>query len=321
MSKVAKLLGVKYAVIQGGMACVSDARLAAAVSEAGGLGVIAAGSAPAEVVRREIVLARGLTAKPFGVNIMMMSPHTEDVARVCLDEGVDVVLTGAGNPARFMEGFKARGIKVVPVVPSVAIAVKMEKAGAHAVVAEGMEAGGHIGKLTTMAMIPQVADAVGIPVIAAGGIADGRGAAAALMLGAQGVQIGTRFLTAHECGVADAYKQAVLDASDISTTVTGAITGHPVRVIRNEFSRMLEEYDFVSKEQKAEAASKLEELGAGALQRAVDGDVTGGSVMAGQIAGLVRKRRSAAEIVSEIVRECREAIAKAHGSGGGLCSE
>jgi len=297
--------------MQGGMAWIANASLASAVSEAGGLGIIAAGNAPPDVVRREILQTRERTSKPFGVNIMLMSPYADEIARLVMDEGVHVVTTGAGNPARYMEGFKARGIIVIPVVPSVALAKKMQKVGADAVIAEGMEAGGHIGKLTTMAMTPQIVDAVRIPVVAAGGIGDGRGFAAAFMLGAQGVQIGTRFLLAHECTIAENYKEAVIGANDIDTAVTGNITGHPVRVIRNAFSRRLGEYEFVTKEQRTEAAKKVEELGAGALKRAVDGDLAGGSLMAGQISGLVNKRQSAAEIIEELVSECRAALAGA----------
>ena len=316
MLKVTELLGIKYPIIQGAMAWIADASLACAVSEAGGLGVIAAGNAPPDVVRQEIRKTKGRTSRPFAVNIMLLSPFAEDIAQLVLDEDVRVVTTGAGSPAPYMAGFKERGVIVVPVVPSVAIAKKMEKVGADAVVAEGMEAGGHIGKLTTMAMMPQIADAVNIPVIAAGGIGDGRGYAAALMLGASGVQIGTRFLLAHECTVAESYKQAVADAKDIDTAITGGVTGHPVRVLRNAFSRKLEEYELVTKEQKAEAARKVEELGAGSLKLAVEGDIVNGSVMAGQIAGLVNKRQSAAEIIEEITRECRETITKQYESAG-----
>ena len=311
MSKLAELLGIKHPIIQGAMAWISDAGLASAVSEAGGLGIIAAGNAPPDWVRTEIRAAKVQTSKPFGVNIMLLSPYVDDIVQVALDEGVRVVTTGAGNPSKYIESFKTIGTVVVPVVASVALAKKMEKIGADAVVAEGMESGGHIGKLTTMAMVPQIVDAVGIPVIAAGGIGDGRGVAAACMLGAAGVQLGTRFLLAHECNISDAYKQAVISAKDIDTAITGGVTGHPVRVIRNEFSRQLEAYDFVTKEQKAEAALKVEELGTGALKRAVDGDIAGGSVMAGQIVGLVRKQQSAAEIIDELVRECRETVLKA----------
>jgi len=290
------------------MAWIADARLAAAVSEAGGLGIIAAGNAPPCWVRTEIRAAKALTAKPFGVNIMLLSPHADDVVQVALEEGVRVVTTGAGSPLKYMQGFKERGMVVIPIAPSVAFAKKMERTGADAIIAEGMEAGGHIGKLTTMAMMPQIVDAVNLPVIAAGGIGDGRGMAAAFMLGAAGVQVGTRFLLAHECNVAEEYKQAIVNAKDIDTTITGGVTGHPVRVIRNAFSRQLEEYDFIAKDQRAEAAAIVEKLGSGALKRAVDGDVAGGSVMAGQIAGMLEKRQSAAEIIDDIMRGCRETM-------------
>lgn len=314
MSELAGLLGIKYPIMQGGMARVADGSLASGVSQAGGLGIIAGGNDTADVIRNEIRIARERTDRPFGVNIMLLSRYADDIAQLVLDEGVEVVTTGAGNPARFMESFKAKGIKVIPVIPSVAIAKKMEKLGADAVVAEGMEAGGHIGKLTTMALLPQVVDAVNIPVIAAGGIGDGRAIAAAFMLGAQGVQMGTRFLVAHECNVHPNYKKYVIDSKDIDSTITGAITGHPVRVLRNEFSRKLEEFDFVTKDQKEEVTKKIEELGIGALNRAVkEGDVKGGSVMAGQIAGLVRREQSCAEIIAELVQECRECLGKAGG--------
>lgn len=284
------------------MAWIAESSLASAVSNAGGLGIIAAGNAPADVIREQIRLTKQKTDKPFGVNIMLLSPFADDIAQLCCDERVAVVTTGAGNPAKYMEAFKASGIKIIPVIPSVAIAKKMEKLGADAVVAEGMEAGGHIGKLTTMTLVPQIVDSVSIPVIAAGGIADGRGMAAAFMLGAKGVQVATRFLVAKECIVHQNYKDAIIKANDISTTITSQITGHPVRVIRNKLSQ---EYDKIEKEEMRKDVpdlSRIESLGVGGLKKSViDGDVTHGSVMAGQIAGLVNKEQSCEEIINEIM--------------------
>ncbi len=303
-SKICDILGIKYPIFQGAMAWVSDGPLAASVSNAGGLGIIAGGNAPGEVVREEIKKAKSLTDKPFAVNIMLLSPFAEEVVNVVCEEGVKVVTTGAGNPAKYMDLFNEHNISVIPVVPSVAIAQKMEKIGAKAVVAEGMEAGGHIGKLTTMTLVPQIVDAVNIPVIAAGGIADGRGCAAAFMLGAQGVQIGTRFLVSNECTIHDNYKDRVIAAKDIDSVITGQITGHPVRVLRNKLSRL---YDVVEKEEQKKDKpdiQRIEDLGRGALQKAArEGDVENGSVMAGQIAGMVSKRQSSQEIINELVSE------------------
>ncbi|MCL2855830.1 MAG: nitronate monooxygenase [Defluviitaleaceae bacterium] len=286
------------------MAWVSEAGLAAAVSNAGGLGIIAAGAAPADYVREQINKAKSLTDKPFGVNIMLMSPFVDEIARLCCDEGVKIVTTGAGAPTKYMEAFNVAGVKVIPVVPSVAIAKKMEKIGAAAVVAEGMEAGGHIGKLTTMALVPQVVDAVSIPVIAAGGIADGRGVAASFMLGAEGVQIGTRFLVAKECWVHQNYKNAVIKAKDIDTIVTGTIAGHPVRSLRNKLTSQyiaLEKQEAMKEKPDIHA---LEGFAAGALRKAVvDGDTEQGSLMAGQIAAMVTKEQTADEIIQEIWRQ------------------
>jgi enoyl-[acyl-carrier protein] reductase II len=299
---ITELLGIKYPIFQGGMAWISEANLAAAVSNAGGLGIIAAGNAPAEYVKEQIRKAKELTNKPFGVNIMLLSPYAAEVAQVVADERVEVVTTGAGDPSKFMTLFKQAGVKVVSVVPSSAIARRMERAGVDAVVAEGMESGGHIGKLTTMALVPQVVDAVSIPVIAAGGIADRRGVAAAFALGAVGVQVGTRFLAANECTVHENYKNAVLAAKDIDTVITGQITGHPVRCIKNTLTRSLEalEKEFTNTDDGAE---KFEAASVGALRlAAVEGNVKGGSVMAGQIAGLVKKEQTAAEIVEDLAQ-------------------
>lgn len=299
---ICKLLGIKYPIFQGAMAWIADASLASAVSNAGGLGIIAAGNAPADVVRKEIKKVKELTDKPFGVNIMLLSPFVDDIVKLVCEEGVKVVTTGAGNPSKYVEAFNEAGIVLIPVVPSVAGAKRMVKMGAKAVIAEGMESGGHIGKLTTMALVPQVADAVDIPVLAAGGIADERGMAAAFMLGADGVQIGTRFLVAKECTVHPNYKERILKAKDIDTTITGQITGHPVRVIKNKLTRA---FDAAEKEEMGKESpdmERFEALGKGALQKAViDGDVDFGSVMSGQIAGLVNKEQSCQEILDEIM--------------------
>ncbi|MCY6353700.1 enoyl-[acyl-carrier-protein] reductase FabK [Clostridium sp. ZS2-4] len=297
-----KKLGIKYPIIQGAMAWIADSSLAAAVSNAGGLGIIAGGTAPVEYIRDEIRKAKELTDKPFGVNIMLLSPNAEEVAKLVCEEGVKVVTTGAGSPGKYMEMWKAHGITVIPVVASVALARRMEKSGADAVIAEGCEAGGHIGELTTMTLIPQVVDAVNIPVIAAGGIADGRGIAAVFMLGASGVQVGTRFLVAHECTVHQNYKNKVLKAKDIDTMVTGRLTGHPVRVLRNKLSRKFKEM-----ERDLTDFEEFERLGVGALRKAVkEGDIEMGSIMSGQIAGLVKKEQSCKEIIEEMFEEAKK---------------
>ncbi len=302
-SELCELLGIKYPIFQGGMAWIADASLAAGVSNAGGLGIIT-GNAPVEWVRDEVRKAKKLTDKPFGVNIMLLGEMAEDVAKMVCEEGVKVVTTGAGNPGKYVEMWKAHGIKVIPVVPSVALAKRMERSGVDAVIAEGMEGGGHIGELTTMALVPQVVDAVNIPVIAAGGIGDGRGLAAALMLGAVGVQVGTRFLVAEECTVHQNYKQKVLEAKDIDTQVTGRATGHPVRVLRNRLTRK-----FQLLEKECAPLEAYEELGRGALSKAAKyGDVDNGSVMAGQIAGMVKKEQTCREIIEEMFREAEEKI-------------
>ena len=302
MSKrLLNILGSQYPILQGGMAWISESGLAAAVSNAGGVGLIAAGNAPGSYVREQILKAKKLTNKPFGVNIMLFSPFADEVAKVVCEEKVPLVTTGAGTPTKYMEMFKENGIKVIPVVPSVAIAKKMEKIGADAVIGEGMEAGGHIGKITTMCLIPQLADAVSIPIIAAGGIADGRGMAAAFMLGAEGFQLGTRFLVANECIAHENYKKAVLKANDIDSVITGNITGHPVRVLRNKMSSELLEIEKEEGKKDIPNLERFEEIGRGALQRAViDGDVVNGSVMAGQIAALVKREQSVRGIIEDV---------------------
>lgn len=304
-SRITELLEIKYPVIQGGMAWVAEHHLAAAVSEAGGLGIIGAASAPAEVVREEIRKARELTEKPIGVNIMLMNPNAPEVVKVVIEEGVKVVTTGAGNPARYMKDFKAAGIKVMPVVASVAMAKLMERAGADAVVAEGMESGGHIGSETTMCLVPQVVNAVNIPVIAAGGIGDGRGVAAAFLLGAEAVQMGTRFIVAKESIVHPNYKEKVIKAKDIDSEITGTSTGHPVRQIRNQMTR-----EYLRLEKEGAGLEELEYLTLGSLRKAVvEGDTVNGTLMAGQIAGLVNKEQSCLEIIEELMQEA-EAVMK-----------
>lgn len=305
MNQVCEMLNIQYPIFQGAMAWIADHAIAAAVSEAGGLGIIAAGNAPGEWLRKEIRALKQITNKPFGVNIMLLSPYAEEVAKIAVEEGASIVTTGAGDPGKYMSMWKEAGVKVIPVVPSVALARRMEKQGADAVIAEGCEAGGHIGELTTMVLIPQIVDAVNIPVIAAGGIADHRGFAAAMMLGAQAVQIGTRFLVAKECTVHENYKQRVLKASDIDTVVTGRSTGHPVRALRNKLSR-----EFVKLEKEGASIQELEALGAGGLRNAVvDGDVVNGTVMAGQIAGMVKQEQTAKEIIEEIMTEANRRLA------------
>lgn len=297
-SRITELLNIKYPIIQGGMAWISDATLAAAVSEAGGLGIIS-GVGDTEDVRAEIKKTKSLTKKPFGINIMLMRDNIDEIAKLVCDEQVAVVTTGAGSPGKYIENWKKHNVKVIPVVPSVAIAKRMEKFGADAVIVEGMEAGGHIGQLTTMSLVPQVVDAVDIPVIAAGGIGDGRGIAASFMLGACGVQMGTRFLVSKECKVHENYKDRVLNAKDIDTEVTGTSTSHPVRVLRNKLTR-----EYIKLEKTNANLEEIEALGKGALRKAVvDGDVNNGSVMAGQIAGLVSKKQTCKEIIDELISE------------------
>ena len=298
-TSITKLLGIEYPIIQGGMAWVAEYHLAAAVSEAGGLGLIGAANAPAEWVREQIQKVKELTKKPFGVNIMLMSPHADEVAKVIVEEAVPVVTTGAGSPEKYMKMWKAAGVKVIPVVASVALAKRMERCGADAVVAEGTEAGGHIGENTTMVLVPQVADAVQIPVIAAGGIADGRGVAAVFMLGAKGVQLGTRFVATEEAQVHENYKNCILKARDIDSRVTGRSTGHPVRALRNQMTKT-----YLQKEQEGAAFEELELLTLGGLKKVVvDGDVQNGSVMAGQIAGMIKEKMSSKEVIEKLVQE------------------
>ncbi len=300
-TRVTELLGCEYPIIQGGMAWVAEHHLAAAVSEAGGLGIIGAASAPAQIVREEIRKVKELTDKPFGVNVMLMNPNAPEVAQVIIEEGVKVVTTGAGNPAKLMPAWKEAGVKVIPVVASVAMAKLMERAGADAIIAEGTEAGGHIGSATTMTLIPQVVDTVKIPVIAAGGIADGRGFMAAMMLGAEGVQMGTRFLVAKESIVHAAYKEKVIRARDIDSVITGTSTGHPVRQIRNQMTK-----EYLRMEKEGASLEELELLTLGALRKAViEGDVVNGTLMAGQIAGLVHKEQTCKEMIEEIIQEAK----------------
>lgn len=306
-TRVSKLLEIEYPIIQGGMAWVAENHLAAAVSEAGGLGLIGAASAPAEWVREQIHKVKEQTDKPFGVNVMLMSPYADEVARVVAEEGVKVVTTGAGNPEKYMKLWKEAGVKVIPVVASVALAKRMERCGAEAVVAEGCEAGGHIGESTTMVLVPQVADAVEIPVIAAGGIADGRGVAAAFMLGAEGVQLGTHFVVTKESIVHQNYKNSILRAKDIDSKVTGRSTGHPIRVLRNQMVRQ-----YLELEKEGASFEELEKLTLGALRKAVvEGDVINGSVMAGQCAAMVTKELSCRDLIEKLVKETDGLIQKA----------
>ena len=298
-TKVTELLGIEYPIIQGGMAWVAEYHLAAAVSEAGGLGIIGAGGAPASFVRDQIRRVKELTSKPFGVNLMLMNPEADQIAQVIVEEGVKVVTTGAGNPGKYMAMWKESGIHVIPVVASVGLAKMMERAGADAIVAEGTESGGHIGEATTMTLVPQGVDAVSIPVIAAGGIADGRGFAAAMMLGAQAVQMGTRFVVAKESIVHANYKQKVIAAKDIDSEVTGRSTGHPVRCIRNKMTR-----EYLKMENAGAGLEELEKLTLGSLRKAVvEGDVVDGTLMAGQIAGLVKEEQTCAQIIEEIMAQ------------------
>jgi len=302
---ITELLNIEYPIIQGAMAWVADSDLATAVSNAGGLGVVGTGHDPVDVVRKKVEVMKENTDRPFAVNAMFLSDHVDDVVDYLIEEsGVKIVTTGAGNPSKYMDRFKEAGIKVVPVVASVAVAKRMERIGADAIVVEGMEAGGHIGRLTTMALLPQVVDAVSIPVVGAGGFGDGRSMAAALMLGAEGIQVGTRFVVAEESNAHDNFKKTILKANDLSTTVTGEITGHPVRVLRNQLTR---EYLSIQKSITSDEnpdLTALEELGTGALRRAVvEGDTKAGSMMAGQIAGLVDKEAPVEEIILDYVNE------------------
>ena len=305
-TRVTELLNIEYPVIQGGMAWVADANLAAHVSKAGGMGFIGAANAPAEWVKEQIHIARKITDKPVGVNIMLLSDYADEIAQLVIDEHIEAVTTGAGNPSKYMKAWKEAGIRVIPVVASVALARMMERAGADAVVAEGMESGGHIGAQTTMTLVPQVADAVQIPVIAAGGIADGRGMAAAFMLGAEGVQMGTRFVVAKESIVHPNYKERVIKAKDIDSEVTGMSTGHPIRVLRNQMSR-----EYLKMEKEGASFEELEHLTLGSLRKAViDGDVVNGSLMAGQSAGMVKKEESCKEIIEDVVTQAESLLGR-----------
>ena len=302
-----QLLGIKYPIFQGAMAWISHSSLVSAVSNAGGLGVLAGGNLTKEQAREEIKKIKALTDKPFALNIMLMNPAADDLADLVLEEGVKIVLTGAGNPGKYMEKWKSAGVIVIPVVPSVALARRMERLGADAVVAEGTEAGGHVGELTTMALVPQVVDAVKIPVIAAGGIADNRGYRAALALGASGVQVGTAFVVAHECEVSENYKDRLIAANDTDSMITGRITGHPVRIVKNKFARQLREIE-MGDLPVAEKLEKIEDVTKGSFRKAVEGgDMDGGSVMSGQIAGLIKQKDSALNIILSILGESKEA--------------
>lgn len=303
---ICDIFDIEYPVIQGGMAWLGTAELVSAVSEGGGLGLVGAGNAPPSWVRQQIRSTRERTTKPFGVNIMLMSPFVAEVIEVILEEGVPIVSTGGGNPGVHIPRFKAAGLKVMPVVSSVALAKRLERAGADAFVAEGMESGGHIGEITTMALVPQVVDAVGVPVVAAGGIGDGRGLAAALCLGAQGVQMGTRFVCAEECIAHPRFKQKILEARDRATVATGYTTGHPVRCLENKLTRQ-----FMAMEREGISVAELERFGEGKLELGViEGDMEGGSLMAGQIAGLIKEIKPVAAIIREVVEEAERVIAK-----------
>ncbi len=306
-SAICDMLGITYPVFQGGMAWIADGKLAAAVSGGGGLGIIAAGNAPGDYVREQIRIARSLTEKPIGVNIMLMSPFADDVAQVVVEEKVPVVTTGAGNPSKYMKAWKEANIRVIPVVASVAMAKLMTRLGASALIAEGGESGGHVGELTTMVLVPQICDATTLPVIAAGGIADGRGVAAAFMLGACGVQMGTRFLSAYECTIHPNYKEKILKATDLCTMVTGKRLGHPVRSLRTQFAR-----EYAKGEYGAMDDAQLEAFGTGALRRAVqEGDNERGCFLSGQIASMVKQEQSAAEIVKEVMQQAEPILRRA----------
>ena len=303
-TKITELLGIEYPILQGGMAWIAEHKLAAAVSNAGGAGIIAGGSAPAEVIKEEIRKCKELTDKPFGVNIMLMSPNADALADLVIEEKVAFVTTGAGNPGKYIEKWKAAGVKVIPVVPSVALAKRMERAGADAVIAEGTESGGHIGENTTMCLVPQVVDAVEIPVLAAGGIADGRGVAASFMLGAQGVQVGTRFLAAEECQIHPTYKQLVVDAKDTDSIVTGRFTGHPCRNVKTKFAKKLQTF-----ERDGGTPEEFEQITLGSLRKAVqDGNLEEGSFLCGAIAGMVTKVQPAGEIVKEMMTQAEKLL-------------
>jgi enoyl-[acyl-carrier protein] reductase II len=306
-TQITQLLGIQYPIFQGGMAWIAESTLAAAVSNAGGLGIIAGGSAPIDYLREQIRRCKELTDKPFGVNIMLMSPNAEELAKLVIEEKVPVVTTGAGNPGKYMAAWKEAGVKVIPVVPSVALAVRMERAGADAVIAEGTESGGHIGENTTMCLVPQVVDAVKIPVIAAGGIADGRGVAASFMLGAQGVQVGTRFLAAQECQIHPTYKELVVKAKDTDSIVTGRYTGHPCRNVRTKFTKKLAS----GEKDGSLTPDEFEQLTLGSLRKAVqDGNLEEGSFLCGAIAGMIKDIKPAKEIIEEMFAQAEKLLGK-----------
>ena len=301
---ITEMLGIRYPLFQGGMAWIADGNLAAAVSNAGGLGIIAAGNAPKEYVKGEIQKAKSLTDKPFGVNIMLMSPYADEIADLVVEEKVRVVTTGAGNPSKYMKAWKDAGITVIPVVASVAMAKLMKRVGADALIAEGGESGGHVGELTTIVLVPQIVDATDLPVIASGGIADGRAAAATFLLGAVGIQMGTRFLSAKECSISPVYKEKIIKANDLCTMVTGKRLGHPVRSLRTNFARRYQEAEYGGMPDE-----ELEQLGVGALRKAVkDGDLENGCFLSGQVAALVKKEESAEEIILDVMQGCEEAL-------------
>ncbi|MGN0656461.1 MAG: enoyl-[acyl-carrier-protein] reductase FabK [Ruminiclostridium sp.] len=303
-TEITELLGIKYPILQGGMAWVAESTLAAAVSNAGGAGIIAGGAAPIDYLREQIRRAKTLTAKPFGVNVMLLSPNADDLAQLVIDEGVAFVTTGAGNPGKYMEGWKNAGIKVIPVVPSVALAKRMERAGADAVIAEGTESGGHIGENTTMCLVPQVVDAVSVPVIAAGGIADGRGIAASFMLGAKGVQVGTRFLASEECQIHENYKKLVVEAKDTDSLVTGRFTGHPCRNVKTKFAKKLLNF-----EKEGGTPEQFEEISAGSLRKAaVEGNLEEGSFMCGAIAGMIGEVKPCKDIIEEMFESAEKLL-------------
>ena len=305
-TRITELLGIKYPIIQGGMAWIAESTLAAAVSNAGGAGLIAGGAAPIDYLREQIRRAKSLTDKPFGVNIMLMSPNAEDLAQLIIDENVKLVTTGAGNPGKFMDAWKAAGIKVIPVIPSVALAKRMERAGADAVIAEGTESGGHIGEITTMCLVPQVVDAVEIPVIAAGGIADGRGVAASFMLGAEGVQVGTAFLASEECKIHENYKKLVVDAKDTDSIVTGRFTGHPCRGVKTRFAKNL-----LTFEREGGSPEEFEQITLGSLRKAaVDGNIDEGSFLCGAIAGMVNEIRPCKDIVETMFSQAEKLLGR-----------
>ena len=303
-TEITELLGIKYPILQGGMAWVAESTLAAAVSNAGGAGIIAGGAAPIDYLREQIRRAKSLTDKPFGVNVMLLSPNADELAQLVIDEGLAFVTTGAGNPGKYMEGWKNAGIKVIPVVPSVALAKRMERAGADAVIAEGTESGGHIGENTTMCLVPQVVDAVNIPVIAAGGIADGRGIAASFMLGAKGVQVGTRFLASDECQIHENYKKLVVEAKDTDSLVTGRFTGHPCRNVKTKFAKKLLNF-----EKEGGTPEQFEEISAGSLRKAaVEGNLEEGSFMCGAIAGMIGEVKPCKDIIEEMFAQAEKLL-------------